>query len=169
MFLRNLMHLIIVSFLYTIPLKVSVADQELVEQIDYILVEKEKRTLSVFHHKKLLKVYKIALGSNPVGHKQQEGDGRTPEGIYKISLKNPKSSFYLSLKISYPNEQDQKSAQMRGVSPGGDIFIHGLRFGVIGALHRHWDWTQGCIALTNEEIQEVFAATEVGTIVEIRS
>lgn len=169
MFLRNLMHLIIVSFLYTIPLKVSVADQELVEQIDYILVEKEKRTLSVFHHKKLLKVYKIALGSNPVGHKQQEGDGRTPEGIYKISLKNPKSSFYLSLKISYPNEQDQKSAKMRGVSPGGDIFIHGLRFGVIGALHRHWDWTQGCIALTNEEIQEVFAATEVGTIVEIRS
>ncbi len=165
---RSLARLLMVFFFFVIPLNGSASDQGLVEQIDYMLVEKEKRTLSVFHNEKLLKVYKIALGSNPVGHKQQEGDGRTPEGIYKISLKNPKSSFYLSLKISYPNEQDQKSAQMRGVSPGGDIFIHGLRFGVVGALHRRWDWTQGCIALTNEEIQEIFAATEVGAVVEIR-
>src|SRR5690606_22209977 len=145
--------LFIVLFFFVMPLHLSASGQNPVKTIDYILVEKEKHLMSVFYNKQLLKQYKIALGPNPVGHKQQEGDGRTPEGIYTISLKNPKSSYYLSLKISYPNEQDLEVAKGKGVSPGGDIYIHGLMFGSLGVLHRRWDWTRGCIAVTNEEIQ----------------
>lgn len=137
---------------------------------DRILVEKAKRSLTLFRQGKILKTYAIALGTEPVGHKLQEGDGRTPEGVYRISGRNPQSKYHLSLRISYPNEADRESARKRGVSPGGDIMIHGLPngSGALGAAHRLRDWTIGCIAVTNEEIKEIWDAVPDGTEIEIR-
>ncbi len=139
--------------------------------IDYILIEKANRKMTVYYQKKPIKSYKIALGFEPKGHKQQEGDGKTPEGRYSIISKNPKSQFHLSLKISYPNSADKEASRKRGVTPGGDIMIHGLppAFKLLGKLHTLKDWTLGCIAVTNQEIDEIFASTPVGTPVEIRS
>jgi len=118
----------------------------------------------------VLRTYNIALGSSPTGHKTQEGDERTPEGLYRISGRNPHSSFHLSLRVSYPNEQDIAQARKRGVSPGGDIMIHGVGdgFGWIGSLHRVLNWTNGCIAVTNYEIEEIWGMVRDGTPIEIR-
>lgn len=137
-----------------------------VEAIDLILIEKSKRLMSVFHNNKLIKTYKIALGFSPIGHKTKEGDGKTPEGNYFIAGKNQASKFHLSLKISYPNEKDCKAS----ANPGGDIMIHGLKptFSWLGCLHTFMDWTKGCVAVTNEEITEIFNATPIGTRVELR-
>jgi murein L,D-transpeptidase YafK len=139
-------------------------------QIDRIVVEKSARKLSVFENGKALKTYHVALGRNPVGAKQQEGDNKTPEGIYKIDSRNPHSDFHLGLHISYPSDQDKARAAERGVSAGFDIMIHGVQNGRgwIGAFHRLQDWTAGCIALTNEEIEELWRVTADGTPVEIR-
>lgn len=139
-------------------------------KIDAIVVHKKERELITYHGDSLVKKYKIALGFSPLGHKEKEGDGKTPEGIYRIISKNPKSQFHLSLKISYPSPNDIKNAKKEGVSPGGDIMIHGLgkKWGVLGASHRFYDWTLGCIALTDKEIEEIYAATEVGAIIEIK-
>ena len=138
--------------------------------IDRILIEKSARTLSVFANGKKLKTYRVALGRNPVGAKQQEGDKKTPEGIYKIDGRNPQSSFHLALHVSYPSDEDKVRAAERGVSAGSDIMIHGIRNGLgwIGAFHRLNDWTIGCVALTDEEIEELWRATPDGTTVEIR-
>lgn len=137
---------------------------------DKILVLKEKRELYLLKDSKVLKVYKIALGRNPIGHKKIEGDKKTPEGQYKIIAHNAGSSYYKSLRISYPNEQDTKEAAKLGKSPGGDIMIHGLGryFPSLGKLHTLHDWTLGCIAVTNEEIDEIFACVKDGTPIEIR-
>lgn len=111
----------------------------------------------------VLRSYRVALGPNPVGHKQQEGDGRTPEGRYRIDWRNPKSRYHLSLHISYPNESDQRCAEEAGVSPGGDIMIHGQKDG-----HPcEGDWTQGCIAIRNVEMDEVWRLVPDGTAIEI--
>lgn len=117
----------------------------------------------------IVKAYRIALGWNPVGHKFMEGDGRTPEGIYHVEAKNTKSHYYKSLKISYPNEKDLLEAQRLRVKPGGMIMIHGLPKNMValGKRHRNQDWTQGCIAVTNQEIEEIWNLVEEGTIVEI--
>ncbi len=132
---------------------------------DKIIVYKAKRQLQLIQKGKILKTYKIALGSHPVGHKLKEGDGKTPEGAYKIIAKNTWSQFYLSLKISYPNTDDCKQAKANKVNPGGDIMIHGLgkKFEFLGKIHTLYDWTQGCIAVTNKEIKEIFNAVKVGT------
>ena len=137
--------------------------------IDFIHVQKNKRLMHVFCQKKLIKTYKISLGFNPKGHKIQEGDGKTPEGSYVICSKNPKSSYFLSLKISYPNEKDILHAKQKGVSAGGDIMIHGLGkyFGWLGRHHIKKDWTLGCIAVTNEEIKEIYDQILVGTKIQI--
>ncbi len=123
----------------------------------------------IYHKGHLLKTYKIALGRAPIGPKEQEGDGKTPEGSYTITLKNHKSKYHLSLRLSYPNDCDTKRAQQKKVAPGSDIMIHGLspRFAWVGPFHRLKDWTRGCIAVTNKEIEEIFAATSVGAQVEI--
>jgi murein L,D-transpeptidase YafK len=138
--------------------------------IDHIAVEKSARRLSIFRDRKQIKTYRIALGRNSVGAKQQEGDMKTPEGIYTIDSRNPQSSFHLALHISYPSDEDDKRAAARGVSAGSDIMIHGLRNGRgwIGAFHRWSDWTAGCIALTDEEIEELWRVTPDGTTIEIR-
>ena len=138
--------------------------------IDRIVVEKSARKLSIFHEGKQLKSYRIALGRNPAGPKQEEGDMKTPEGIYKIDSRNPQSSFHLGLHISYPSDEDNRRAATRGASAGFDIMIHGIQNGRgwIGAFHRWKDWTAGCIALTDEEIEELWRVTPDGTPVEIR-
>lgn len=141
-----------------------------ITSIDKILIEKEKRKMSLFLKGRLIKAYDIALGFEPVGHKQQEGDGKTPEGTYSISYKNPASQFHKALKISYPNKKDQQNASKLGVSPGDFIMIHGLgkTFGWLGKAHIYKDWTLGCVAVTNEEIDEIYKLTPIGTTVEIR-
>ena len=139
-------------------------------EIDYILVEKGKRTLSLYHQRQLIKSYNIALGISPLGHKMREGDGKTPEGLYFIALKNPQSSYHLSLKISYPSKQDVDTAKSKGFKPGDNIMIHGIRNGLgwIGNYHSLVDWTRGCIAVSNDAIEEIYSSIKVGTIVEIK-
>lgn len=137
-----------------------------------IVVYKAERKMALLDEAgKEIRHYRIALGARPEGHKTEEGDERTPEGAYRITAHNPRSSFHRSLRISYPNEKDIAQAKKRGVSPGGDIMIHGLRNGLgwLGTLHlRHDTWTDGCIAVTNDEIEEIAALVPDGTPIEIR-
>lgn len=137
---------------------------------DFILVIKKERKLFLLRQGKVVKEYRIALGRTPIGPKTEEGDGKTPEGRYQIDYRNPKSKFYLSLHISYPTEIEIRQAKMKGVSAGGDIMIHGLPNGIvyIGKSHLLRDWTDGCIAVTNEEIKEISDAVEIGTDIEIK-
>ena len=139
-------------------------------KVDRIVVEKSKRTLTLMDRRKAVKTYKVALGGQPVGAKDRQGDHKTPEGIYSVDAKNPNSQFYKALHISYPNQADRANARKLGVSPGGDVEIHGLgsKWGWLGAKHRLTDWTDGCVALTNEEIDEIYPLIKVGTPVEIR-
>jgi murein L,D-transpeptidase YafK len=138
--------------------------------IDQIVVEKSERRLSIFRDGKQIKIYRVALGRNPVGPKLEEGDMKTPEGIYKIDSRNAESSFHLALHISYPSDEDNTRAAARGVSAGSDIMIHGIQNGQgwIGAFHRWKDWTAGCVAVTDQEIEELWRVTPDGTRIEIR-
>jgi murein L,D-transpeptidase YafK len=137
---------------------------------DQVIVEKGHRTLTLLSHGKALHTYKVALGGTPIGAKEQQGDHKTPEGHYILDRRNPKSRFYKSIHVSYPNEHDKQTAARRGVSPGGDIMIHGLPngFGWLGATHRAQDWTDGCIAVTNAEMDEIWQFVPDGTPIEIR-
>jgi murein L,D-transpeptidase YafK len=137
---------------------------------DQVIVVKSQRTLTLFADGKILRVYKVALGGSPVGAKEQQGDHKTPEGRYVLDLRNAKSRFYKSIHVSYPNEHDKQNASKRGVSPGGNIMIHGLPngFGWLGAAHRAQDWTDGCIAVTNAEMDEIWKLVPDGTPIEIR-
>jgi len=139
-------------------------------KIDRIVIEKSARKLSLFVDDKSLKSYRVALGRNPIGAKQEEGDNKTPEGVYRIDGRNPQSNFHLALHVSYPSDEDKVHAAERGVSAGFDIMIHGIQNGRgwIGAFHRLSDWTAGCVALTDEEIEELWRVTPDGTIVEIQ-
>jgi murein L,D-transpeptidase YafK len=138
--------------------------------VDRILIEKSARRLMLISQGEVLKTYKIALGGNPIGPKERKGDNKTPEGTYVIDARNRDSRFHLSLHISYPNERDKNRAKELGVSPGGDIMIHGTKNGSswVGDAHAEVDWTKGCIAVTNEEIEEIAKLAPNGTIVEIR-
>lgn len=136
---------------------------------DQVVINKSKRELLLLRKGKLLRSYKVALGRNPVGAKQFQGDGKTPEGAYTISGRNVRSAFHRSLRVSYPSDADRDHARHLGRDPGGDIMIHGLPNGQgwIGAAHRATDWTQGCIAVTNAEIEEIWNLVPDGTPVEI--
>lgn len=138
--------------------------------ITYILVEKRERKMTIFHDNQAIKSYKIALGAQPIGAKHQEGDNKTPEGFYKIFSKNNKSKFHLSLKISYPNKNDIHYALTKNLACGGDLMIHGVGKGFewLGKMHAFFDWTKGCIAVSNAEIEEIYNLTPLGTPVEIR-
>ena len=137
---------------------------------DRIVVHKARREMLLLLGNSLLRTYRIALGRDPIGHKEREGDGRTPEGRYIIDWRNPKSRYFLSLHISYPNEVDRARAAALGVDPGGDIMIHGLppAFKDYGAAHREFDWTEGCIAVTDEEIEEIWRAVPQGAPIQIK-
>ena len=138
-------------------------------QADRIVVYKGKRTLELWKANVKLKQYKISLGRNPVGPKTTEGDGRTPEGRYSVDYRNPDSRFHRSLHITYPDSSALRRAKELKVPPGGMIMIHGIRNGLgwIGNLHRLVDWTDGCIAVTNPEIEEIWQAVPDGTPIEI--
>ncbi len=142
---------------------------EILPRIDKVVVYKGERRLELWRRGKLIKQYRISLGGNPVGHKQQEGDSRTPEGEYVIDYRNPNSRFHKSLHISYPNEEDRRRARERGVSPGGDIMIHGLPNGMdLAAVISEFDWTDGCIAVNNREIEEIWQAVPNGTAITLK-
>ncbi|KWS02230.1 ErfK/YbiS/YcfS/YnhG family protein [Lysobacter capsici AZ78] len=132
------------------------------QRADRIVVDKAQRRMQLFHKNTVIRTYSILLGDAPSGHKRQQGDERTPEGDYRISGRNPNSRFHLSLRVSYPNEADRKQARARGVDPGGDIMIHG---GTPAGYRR--DWTDGCIALTNQQIEEVWSLVPTGTPIRI--
>ncbi len=137
---------------------------------DRVIVLKKDRTLQLLHEGKVFKTYQVALGGAPVGPKMQQGDHKTPEGLYVLDYRNAHSHFYKAIHISYPNAQDRGTARRQGVSPGGDVFVHGLPngYGWVGASHRLKDWTDGCIAVTNTEIDEIWTAVPDGTTIEIR-
>jgi murein L,D-transpeptidase YafK len=137
---------------------------------DLIVVEKAKRSMTLYAAKKPIKTYRIVLGGNPVGDKEHEGDSRTPEGRYIIDAKNPKSSFYLSLHISYPDRKDRAEARRKRVSPGGAIMIHGSPdyLSALYATGVYPDWTAGCIAVSNAEIEEIYAVVRIGTKIVIK-
>ncbi len=122
-------------------------------KVTRIQVFKEGRVLQLIHNKTLLRSYSFELGFTPVGHKEIEGDGKTPEGVYYIDRKNPNSRFHLSIGISYPNARDYRRAAALGKRPGGDIFIHGTPTNFLGQD----DWTWGCIAVTNKEMEEIYS------------
>jgi murein L,D-transpeptidase YafK len=139
-------------------------------QIDRIVILKSARTLNLMSGGKVVKSYKVALGAAPTGAKQQQGDHKTPEGIYAVQAKIPSSQFHRALLISYPNAADRERARKMGVKPGGSVEIHGIgaKYGWLGAAHREYDWTDGCVAVTNEEIDEIYPLVAVGTLIEIR-
>ncbi|MCM2317049.1 MAG: L,D-transpeptidase family protein [Thermoanaerobaculia bacterium] len=136
---------------------------------DLVVVDKSERSLKLFRAGRELRTYRVALGPNPEGHKLEEGDGRTPEGRYVIDWRNAKSAFHRSLHVSYPNAHDRREARRRGVDPGGAIMIHGLPGGMggLGAGHVASDWTLGCIAVTSEEIEEIWRVVRDGTPIDI--
>jgi murein L,D-transpeptidase YafK len=138
--------------------------------VDKIIVLKARHLLFAYSKGQLIVTYKIAIGKQPIGDKEYGGDMKTPEGFYTINDKNPNSEFHKNLGISYPNQQDIDEARKFSKPVGGDIKIHGLKNGqgYIGRFHRWRDWTNGCIALTNQEIDELYNHTPIGTPVEIR-
>jgi murein L,D-transpeptidase YafK len=122
-------------------------------RVDRVVVHKSRREMLLLSGESVVRSYRIALGRDPIGHKQQEGDGRTPEGRYTIDRRNPNSKYHLSLHISYPSPADLDRARALAVDPGGDIMIHGLK---PSAAHPQSDWTQGCIAVTDSEMDEIW-------------
>ena len=137
---------------------------------DSVVIEKKAHRLTLFHLGRPLRSYRVALGGQPIGDKISAGDRRTPEGVFAVEERNDRSDFHLALRLSYPDARHRARAEALGVSPGGDIMIHGLPAGrgLVRASHRLADWTNGCIALTNEEIEELWGAVPVGTPVEIK-
>lgn len=137
---------------------------------DSLVLEKSRRQLMVYYHGYLVRTYFVALGRNPVGDKQRIGDNRTPEGLFFIQGRNPNSRYHLSLKISYPDALHRARAARMGVEPGGDIMIHGLpdEEASLGPAHRDFDWTNGCIAVTNQEIEELYRVIRDGTPIQIK-
>jgi murein L,D-transpeptidase YafK len=160
---------LIYGLLIAVVLSVSALAAEDV-RADKVLVEKAAGRLTLLSKGQVIKTYKVALGGNTVGPKEREGDGKTPEGIYTIDSRNKRSGYHLSLHVSYPNDKDRKRAKELGVSPGGDIMIHGIKngFGWVGRFHAWFNWTRGCIAVTDKEIEEIDKLAPNGTVVEIR-
>ena len=140
---------------------------------DRVVVYKAQRKLCLLKDGEVVRTYRIALGRNPEGHKQEEGDSRTPEGLYVLDYRNAHSRYHLSIHISYPNNADRERARARGVSPGGDIMIHGYPDGSFKSWwSRYWflgrDWTDGCIAVSDEAMEEIWRSVADGTEIEIR-
>jgi len=157
----------------TLEQKIVMLEQKIfalrTEPADKVLIEKKERRLTLLSKGEVIKTYKIALGGNPVGPKEMQGDNKTPEGTYIIDSRNRNSDYHLSLHVSYPNEKDKIRAKELGVSPGGDIMIHGIKNGLswVGTSHAEVDWTKGCIAVADEEMEEIDRLVPNGTIVEI--
>ncbi len=138
-------------------------------EIDLVEVDKSENKMYLLDNDKIVKEYHVAFGENPKGHKEQEGDEKTPEGIYTLDYKKEDSSFYRAMHISYPNESDLDNAKNKGVSAGGFIMVHGQRnkLGRLSTLTQRFNWTNGCIALTNTEMDEFMTLVKVGTKIKI--
>ena len=139
---------------------------------DRVLVKKSERKLQLLKAGSILKEYRIALSENPTGHKLQEGDKRTPEGDYLLDWRNPRSNFHRSIHVSYPNERDKEVAKLLGVSPGGMIMIHGqpnyIESPKVKAEYLRRDWTNGCIAVQDQEMDEIWKMVRDGTPIRIQ-
>jgi len=160
--INEMKHLV---FILVLTLFSSVA----LAEVDLVKVDKSERVMSLIDNGKIVRTYTISLGGSPEGHKVQEGDERTPEGIYVLDYVKLDSSYYKSMHISYPNDRDRKNAAQLGVSPGGFIMVHGQRNGLgwLSSLAQKFDWTNGCIAITNKEMDEFLDLVKVGTQIEI--
>jgi len=139
-------------------------------EIGLVLVDKSEKKMYLISEGKRVKEYDVVFGANPIGHKQQEGDERTPEGKYILDYKKENSSFYKAIHISYPNKEDKDRAKKNGVNPGGLIMIHGQKngFGWLSWLMQWFNWTDGCIAVTNSEMEEIWELVKEGTPIEIK-
>jgi murein L,D-transpeptidase YafK len=137
--------------------------------VELVRVLKSEHKLQLMAAGKIMHEFKVALGSNPKGHKQQEGDGKTPEGVYTLDYKKSDSAFHRAIHISYPNGADIASAKTRGVGPGGSVMIHGQKNGLswLSFISQRFDWTNGCIALNNADMEVLWAEIREGTIIEI--
>ncbi len=157
---------IVFSLFFLIP--VSAFSSSLLA--DKVLVRKSISTLYLLKSGKILKTYHIVLGPHPKGPKLRRGDGRTPEGRYSLDYKNAHSTFYKSIHLSYPNRVDRERARKAHVDPGGSIMIHGQKngWGWASFITQHFNWTKGCIAVSNEDMDEIWEAVKVGTPIEIR-
>ncbi|WP_049722224.1 L,D-transpeptidase family protein [Gilvimarinus polysaccharolyticus] len=138
-------------------------------EVDLVTVEKSIGKMRLLDGERLVQEYHVAFGANPKGHKQQEGDEKTPEGIYSLDYKKEDSAFYRAMHISYPNKQDRENAKKVGVSPGGFIMVHGQRNGLgwLAPITQQFNWTNGCIALKNKEMDEFMSLVKVGTPIQI--
>jgi murein L,D-transpeptidase YafK len=170
--MRKLFPLVLLAFLLVLLTYYFFPEKKLDPHtvIDKLEVIKSKRELIAYSNGEVVKVYTVALGREPLGDKKEEGDHRTPEGSYTINSKNPHSGWYKNLGISYPNEDDIAEAKKNGKHTGGDIKIHALKngWGFIGKFQRWMDWTAGCIAVTDEEMDELYEHVAVGTPILIR-
>jgi len=151
---------------YFLPEKELPADTK----IDKLIVLKSERIMNAYSNGKIVKVYKVSLGQNASGDKEFQGDKKTPEGEYTINDKNPNSGYHKNLGVSYPNSKDIQDAKSKGLDPGGEIKIHGIKNGIgfIGKFHRLTNWTAGCIAVTDSEIDELYNGVELGTPIIIK-
>ncbi len=146
------------------------ATNEEIVKADFVVVKKAERKLYLYRGEEVLKAYNISLGKQPFGHKEKEGDSRTPEGLYMLDWRNPNSKFFRSIHISYPNNADHRDARERGDSPGGAIMIHGQPSSweeKSKLLFHGDDWTEGCIAVQDHEMVEIWNIVEDGTPIEI--
>jgi murein L,D-transpeptidase YafK len=170
-FVPSLIVLTCVSILFFSSFLPLFSASAAVVKADKIVVIKSKHVALLMNNGEIIKAYRVSLGKQPVGRKSRQGDQKTPEGTYIIDSRIADSKFYLALHISYPNDADVKSAHKLGIDPGGSIMIHGLPNGLgkrIGKLHRLSDWTDGCIAVTNSEMDEIWELVPDGVTIEIK-
>jgi murein L,D-transpeptidase YafK len=165
---RKFKNLILILLAGILPLSAHAKKSEK-PSADRIVIEKDARRMTLYRGSKVLKAYRVSLGREPIGAKEKRGDHKTPEGHYVIDGRNPNSAYHLSLHISYPNSTQTAAAQAQGLSPGGLIMIHGLPNGMpdMGPLQRLYDWTDGCVAVTNSEMDEIWNLVPDGTSVDI--
>lgn len=140
------------------------------EKADLVVVEKSKNLLSLYKADRLLASYHVVFGGNPVGFKESQGDGKTPEGRYILDTKKSDSAFHKAFHVSYPNAEDVNRAKKLGVDPGGDVMVHGQKngFGWASFISQSFNWTKGCIALTNDDIDAMWEVVDAGTPIDIR-
>lgn len=162
--------LLCIAALYLIACSSKATEDGFREKVDRVLVVKSSHTMSLMENGRVLRVYKVAIGRGGLGPKERAADNKTPEGDYVIDRKLSKSRFHLALHISYPNAADREHARNAGEDPGGAIEIHGLPDGLgwLGPIQHDANWTEGCIAVSNSEIEEIWQRVAVGTPIEIR-
>lgn len=172
---RNSLNRMVISFAALLALAgcsgTQMSSGELVDRVDKVVVKKSQRKLELVSHGKIVRQYRISLGTEPAGHKYREGDGRTPEGNYVLNWRNPNSNFYKAIHISYPSEQDRLNSQRLGYKPGGNILLHGMPKYIqsknVLREYSNRDWTKGCIAVQNHEMDEIWRLVPDGTPIHI--